>query len=99
MNMIFIDNHVLWCIIATIVHKSSGLINVGAMMQALTVQQVADILNVNERTVYRMVTKGELPGFRVAGSWRFLREDLESWVTQQKAAARSGDVDDNEVGA
>ncbi|MFW3615533.1 helix-turn-helix domain-containing protein [Billgrantia antri] len=61
------------------------------MKQALTVHQVAEILSVNERTVYRMVSKGELPGFRVAGSWRFLREDLEAWIAQQKAAARSED--------
>lgn len=63
------------------------------MKPALTVQQVAEILSVNERTVYRMVSKGELPGFRVAGSWRFLREDLEAWIAEQKAAARSGEVE------
>lgn len=65
-------------------------------MQALTVQQVAEILNVNERTVYRMVSKGELPGFRVAGSWRFLQEDLEAWIAEQKAAVRPGDIEDGE---
>jgi len=48
---------------------------------------------VNERTVYRMVSKGELPGFRVAGSWRFLSEDLEAWIAEQKAAVRSGEVE------
>ena len=47
----------------------------------------------NERTVYRMVSKGELPGFRVAGSWRFLSEDLEAWIAEQKAAVRSGEVE------
>lgn len=62
------------------------------MKPALTVQQVAEILSVNERTVYKMVSKGELPGFRVAGSWRFLREDLEGWIAEQKAAVRSGDL-------
>lgn len=39
------------------------------------------------------VQSSELPGFRVAGSWRFLREDLETWIAEQKAAVRSGDVD------
>lgn len=63
------------------------------MKPALTVQQVAEILSVNERTVYRMVSKGELPGFRVAGNWRFLSEDLEAWIAEQKAAVRSGEVE------
>jgi len=71
------------------------------MKPALTVQQVAEILSVNERTVYRMVSKGELPGFRVAGSWRFLSEDLEAWIAEQKAAVRSGgvEVEDDGEGA
>lgn len=66
------------------------------MKPALTVQQVADLLSVNERTVYRMVLKGDLPGFRVAGSWRFLVEDIEAWIDQQKIAARSGSTGDVE---
>jgi len=63
-----------------------------------TVQQVAEILSVNERTVYRMVSKGELPGFKVAGNWRLLREDLESWISSQKAAVQSEDVDGSKSG-
>lgn len=61
-----------------------------ALKQALTVQQVAELLQVNDRTIYRMVSKGEIPGFRVAGSWRFLPEDVEAWIDQQKVAVKSG---------
>lgn len=62
------------------------------MSAALTVRQVADLLSVNERTVYRMAQRGELPGFKVAGTWRFLQEDIEAWIGQRKrdAAERSG---------
>ncbi len=35
---------------------------------ALTVREVAEYLNVNEKTVYRLVQRGELPGFKVAGA-------------------------------
>ena len=49
---------------------TSGL-QVEMMDQALTVKDVALLLQVDEKTVYRLTQKGELPGFKVAGSWRF----------------------------
>ncbi len=52
----------------------------------LTVKEVAALLRVDEKTVYRLVKKRELPGFKVAGAWRFKRADIESWIEQQKAA-------------
>lgn len=58
------------------------------MSSALTVKQVADLLTVNERTVYRMANNGELPAFRVAGSWRFLEEDIRGWIEKQKREAK-----------
>ena len=62
------------------------------MSTALTVRQVADLLRVNERTVYRMAQRGDLPGFKVAGTWRFLEKDIEAWIDQRKRAVveRSG---------
>lgn len=56
---------------------------------AMTVREVAGYLNVDEKTVYRLAKRGELPGFKVAGSWRFKRSDLDSWIDQQKLAARN----------
>lgn len=52
----------------------------------LTVKEVATLLRVDEKTVYRLVKKRELPGFKVAGAWRFKRDDMESWIEKQKAA-------------
>jgi excisionase family DNA binding protein len=56
--------------------------------QAMTVRGVAGYLNVDEKTVYRLAKRGDLPGFKVAGAWRFKRADLDSWIDQQKRAAR-----------
>jgi len=55
---------------------------------ALTVREVADLLSVDSKTVYRLAQRGELPGFKVAGSWRFMREDIETWIEAQKSAPR-----------
>jgi excisionase family DNA binding protein len=54
---------------------------------AMTVREVASYLNVNEKTVYRLAQKGELPGFKVAGAWRFRRADIDRWIDDQKQAA------------
>jgi len=54
---------------------------------ALTVRDVATMLNVDTKTVYRLAQKRELPGFKVAGAWRFLRADIVDWINQQKPGA------------
>jgi len=53
----------------------------------MTVQDVAEYLNVDPKTVYRMVNRGDLPGFKVGGSWRFKKEDIDTWIAKQKEAA------------
>ena len=57
-----------------------------APQPAVTVRQVAAYLSVNEKTVYRLAQRGTLPGFKVAGAWRFRPEDIEKWVAAQKEA-------------
>ena len=58
-----------------------------ASSPAMTVRDVAAYLNVNEKTVYRLAQRGELPGFKVAGAWRFQQSDLDDWISARKQAA------------
>ena len=51
---------------------------------AITVRDVAAYLNVDVKTVYRLAQRGELPGFKVAGSWRFRKADIDAWIERQK---------------
>jgi excisionase family DNA binding protein len=55
---------------------------------AMTVHDVAAFLNVDEKTIYRLAQKGDLPGFKVSGSWRFQRPDLEAWIDRRKLIAK-----------
>lgn len=57
--------------------------------QILTLKEVAEYLRLAEKTAYRLAAEGKLPGFKVGGSWRFKKEDIESWITEQKASIRS----------
>lgn len=58
----------------------------GSKPRAMTVREVAGYLNVNEKTVYRLAQRWELPGFKVAGAWRFQRADIDAWIEAQKSA-------------
>jgi len=56
---------------------------------AMTVRDIAVVLNVDEKTIYRLAQKGDLPGFKVSGSWRFQRPDLIAWIDAQKQGVKA----------
>lgn len=47
----------------------------------LTTDQVLEYLNVNLKTVYRLLKAGKLPGVRVGRQWRFKKRDLDAFLT------------------
>ncbi len=50
----------------------------------LDADEVAKLLRLNEQTVKRLANRGELPGFKVGGRWRFKRQDIDNYIEQQK---------------
>jgi|GEM_PF-328937 len=56
-------------------HNSEG--------EILTIKQVADYLKVTERTIYRLAGAKKIPAFKVGGTWRFSRVDIDNWIKQQ----------------
>ena len=52
--------------------------------QVLTIKQVAEYLQVTEKTIYTLVQEGSLPGFKVRGQWRFKKVDIENWIEENK---------------
>jgi excisionase family DNA binding protein len=51
--------------------------------EILTIKQVADYLKVTERTIYRLAAAKKIPAFKVGGTWRFSRADIDRWIKQQ----------------
>lgn len=51
--------------------------------EILTLKDVAEYLKVAEKTVYRLAGDGKLPAFKVGGSWRFRRVDIDRWIIDQ----------------
>ena len=52
--------------------------------QILTLKEVASYLKLAEKTAYKLVAEGKLPGFKVGGSWRFKKEDIAQWIEENK---------------
>ena len=56
--------------------------------EILTASQVASLLHVHPRTVYKLVKQGSLPGRKFGGGWRFSRRDLMRMISPVESAAR-----------
>ena len=52
--------------------------------EILTLKEVAAYLKLAEKTAYKLAAEGKLTGFKVGGSWRFKREDVQKWIEEQK---------------
>lgn len=52
-------------------------------LDVLTAPEVAEILTVSKRIVYRLVADGELKSIKIRGSLRIYREGLEEYITKQ----------------
>jgi excisionase family DNA binding protein len=51
----------------------------------LTTEEVLDYLQVNLRTVYRLIKAGKIPAVRVGRQWRVRRADLDAWLDGQRS--------------
>ena len=59
----------------------------GTNGRLLTIQQVADLLQVPPSWVYgrtRTRSADRIPGFRLGKYWRFEKADVENWLARQR---------------
>src|SRR4030081_3190706 len=50
----------------------------------LTTEEVLEYLQVNLRTVYRLIRAGKIPAVRVGRQWRFRKRDIDAWLDSQR---------------
>jgi excisionase family DNA binding protein len=51
----------------------------------LTTEEVLEYLQVNLRTVYRLIKAGKIPAVRVGRQWRFRKRDIDAWLESQRS--------------
>jgi len=59
----------------------------------MTVRQLAAYLNLNERTVLKLVSEGEIPGVKIGNQWRFRKAMLDAWLDDQMLGVTPRSVD------
>jgi excisionase family DNA binding protein len=55
----------------------------------LTTEEVLEYLQVNLRTVYRLIKAGKIPAVRVGRQWRFRKRDIDAWLDSQRPRGAS----------
>jgi len=48
----------------------------------LTVPELADLLHVNEKKIYKLAGEGDIPGTKITGKWIFPRHLIEDWISE-----------------
>jgi len=55
--------------------------------EIFTLDEVSAYLKAGKRTVYRLAQAGDIPAFKLGGTWRFRRSELDRWIASEIASA------------
>lgn len=50
------------------------------LARVMTVKELAAYLRVHPSTIYKLLRRHELPGFRIGSDWRFNSEVIDRWL-------------------
>ena len=54
-----------------------------AMKEVMTLEEVAEYLQVSQKSILRMAQTGKIPAAKVASQWRFMRSVIDDWLMAQ----------------
>ncbi len=54
-----------------------------ALPRVMTVRELSAYLRVHPSTIYKLLRRGELPGFRIGTDWRFNAEVIDRWCLER----------------
>ena len=49
----------------------------------LTIEQIADYLQVSREKIYKLCQRGKMPASKLGGQWRFDRAEIDRWLKKQ----------------
>ncbi len=56
----------------------------------LTIKELSTYLKLAEKTTYRLAAERKLPGFKIGGSWRFRKTEIDAWIKEQEVKSKDG---------
>jgi excisionase family DNA binding protein len=51
----------------------------------LTIDQIADYLQVSKEKIYKLCQKGKMPASKFVGQWRFDQKEVDQWLRKQRS--------------
>ena len=51
--------------------------------EIMTVKQVAEYLQMDEHTIYKLARSGQIPSVKIAGQWRFKKDVIDKWISEK----------------
>jgi excisionase family DNA binding protein len=48
----------------------------------MTVRELSSYLRVHPSTIYKLLRRGEIPGFRIGTDWRFSADVIDNWCVE-----------------
>lgn len=64
------------------------------MPDLLTTKQLAEYLQISERSVYRLLERGEIPAVKVGAQWRFRQSAVDEWLDLQLQRMGAAELDE-----
>ena len=72
------------------------------MPDVMTTRELAEYLRLSERSVYRLLERGEIPAVKVGGQWRFRKSAVDEWLDLRFGGIEHAELDageDDDAGA
>jgi len=64
----------------------------------LTTKQAAEFIGYSEPYIRQLANEGQIPAYKVRGSWRFNTEELRGWVESGGQMASPGSTSSARIG-
>jgi excisionase family DNA binding protein len=56
----------------------------------MTANELASYLRCHLTSIYRLLKRNSLPAFKVGGTWRFSRREIDRWMARQPTVDAKG---------
>src|SRR5690606_7045259 len=67
------------------------------MPAVMTTKELAEYLRLSERSVYRLLERGEIPAVKVGGQWRFRKSAVDEWLDLRFGSIEPADLEADAV--
>jgi len=64
--------------------------------EILTVKQLAEYLQMDEHTIYRLARAKIIPGVKIKGQWRFKKNLIDKWLEDESLKSLQKDKKEKE---